>query len=67
MWNYTDLIVSGMYLGEFPVTGKVRFSRVKYGGGVCHTIDLETPITIYGAVRDTVILDMEDVTQVQSN
>jgi hypothetical protein len=67
MWDYTGLVVSGLYMGEIPVTGKVRLSRVKYGGTVSHHIDLEPPITVYGAVRESVILDMNQVTQVQSN
>jgi hypothetical protein len=67
MWDYTGLVVSGLYMGEIPVTGKVRLSRVKYGGTVSHHIDLKTPITVYGAVRESVILDMNQVTQVQSN
>jgi len=67
MWDYTGLVVSGLYMGEIPVTGKVRLSRVKYGGTVSHHIELESPITVYGAVRESVILDMNQVTQVQSN
>jgi len=65
-WNLEGLTVSGTYLDMFPVKGKVELSRVKYGGGVCHTVVLESPITVFNAVRDRVILDHEAVTRVQS-
>ena len=36
-WNLEGKRVIGMYMGEFPVAGVVRLSRVKYGG-VCGLI-----------------------------
>jgi hypothetical protein len=45
-----------MYLGQFPVTGIVRESRVRYGGRVSHTVELENPVEVFGAVRESVIL-----------
>jgi hypothetical protein len=63
-WNLEGLTVTGVYLGDFHVVGTVRLSRVKYGGGVCHHVDLAKPITVYGASRDTVILDHAQVTKV---
>ena len=56
-WNLEGLTVTGSYLGMFPVTGRVETSRVKYGGQVSHHIVLETPITVFGAIRDRVILE----------
>lgn len=65
-WNLEGLTVTGVYLGDFTVTGRVELSRVKYGGRVCHTLVLESPITVYGAIRDRVILDHECVSSVRS-
>ena len=66
-WNLEGLFVSGKYLGEFDVFGKVDLSRVKYGGGVSHHIQLEDPIEVYGQIRDRVILDHESVESVFSS
>ena len=65
MWNLEGMTVTGKYLGEFPVTGKVELSRVKYGGGVDHHIALETPIVVYGETRDRVILEHRNVESVK--
>ena len=65
-WCMEGLTVTGKYLDIFPVTGKVELSRVKYGGDVCHTIVLDSPIVVYGAVRERVILDHRDISGVRS-
>ena len=65
MWNLEGMRVTGTYLDLFHVAGKVETSRVKYGGGVCHHIVLDNPITVFQAIRDRVILDHKDITQVQ--
>lgn len=65
-WNLEGLTVTGKYLGTIPVTGRVVLSRVKYGGEVSHHIVLESPITVYGAVRDRVILEHGFVSSVRS-
>jgi len=65
MWNYENMWVSGKYMGEFPVSGVVELSRVAYGGGVKHHVVLDEPIVVYGAERDRVILDHEEVEQVK--
>lgn len=65
-WNLEGLKVTGMYMGEFPVTGRVELSRVKYGGGIQHTVVLDAPIQVYNAIRDRVLLDHENVVRVQS-
>lgn len=65
MWNYEGMTVSGMYMGEFPVTGVVDLSRVKYGGEVSHHVKLETPIVVYGATRDRVILNHSEIETVK--
>lgn len=64
-WNLEGKRVIGMYMGEFPVAGVVRLSRVKYGGGVSHHVELDKPIQVYNAVRDRVILEAIDVKGVQ--
>lgn len=53
--------VVGMYVGEYPVSGIVRLSRVKYGGGMSHHVTLNSPIKVYGAVRESVILEADKV------
>lgn len=66
-WNLEGMTVEGRYMGDFPVVGKVTLSRVKYGGGVDHHIELETPIVVYGATRDRVILENKFVEKVVDN
>ena len=65
-WNLEGLHVTGMYMGEFPVSGRVELSRVKYGGGIQHTVVLDEAIQVYSAVRDRVLLNHENVTRVRS-
>lgn len=60
-WNLEGCRVIGMYMGDIAVSGTVRLSRVKYGGGVSHHVDLDNPVTVYSAVRDTVILNDNEV------
>jgi hypothetical protein len=66
-WNLETLRVKATYLDMFPVEGRVELSRVKYGGGVVHTIVLDSPIIVFGAERDRVIVDHRDVSAVCSN
>ena len=56
-WDLEGMKVFGLYMGQFPVTGKVELSRVAYGGEVKHHVALDTPIEVYGAMRDRVILE----------
>ena len=53
--------VIGMYMNEIAVSGVVRLSRVTYGGTISHHVALDNPINVYGAVRDSVILEAECV------
>lgn len=66
-WILEHMHVHGTYLNEFDVQGIVTLSRVKYGGKVSHHVKLDNPITVYGALRDTVILDHEDIKQVRGH
>ena len=43
-WDLEGLRIEAKYMGDFPVSGKVVSSRVKYGGEVQHTVELDTPI-----------------------
>lgn len=67
MWNLEGMTITGKYMGEFPVTGVVELSRVKYGGEVSHHVNLETPIVVYGATRDRVILEHAFIETVKDN
>lgn len=53
--------VIGMYMGDYPVSGTVWQSRVKYGGGMSHHVTLDNPISVYGAVRESIILDANEI------
>lgn len=66
-WNLEGLHVTGMYMGDFPCSGRVERSRVKYGGGVQHTVVLDQPLQVYSAVRNRVLLDHENVVRIQQN
>ncbi len=59
-WVLDGARVRGLYLETFPVEGVVTESRVTFGGGVKYTIALDTPMDVYGALRETVnIFDPE--------
>lgn len=66
MWNLEGMRVEGIYLGEFEVSGLVVMSRVKYGGGVVHTVVLDDPIEVYGRTADRVLVDHENIMRVRS-
>lgn len=65
MWDYTGMHVEGRYLGDFPISGRVELSRVRYGGGVSHHVVLDSPIVVFGAERDRVIINHSEVTSVR--
>ncbi len=67
MWDLQGMHIEGNYMGDIPVRGRVESSRVKYGGGVQHTVVLYSPISVYNATRDRVLLENEYVTRVRSN
>ena len=67
MWNLEGLEVSGMYMGEFPVTGVVELSRVQYGGEVSHHVVLNESIVVFNAIRDRVILEHKFIETVKDN
>lgn len=56
-WNLEGKKVFGYYLDEYPVTGVVKESRVKYGGKVSHTVDLDKFVLVHGSIRTRVLLE----------
>lgn len=58
-WNLEGQKVSGFYLNEYFFTGLVIESRVKYGGKVSNTIQLDAPIEVYGEGREKVLMDSD--------
>jgi len=63
-WNLEGKRVSGKYLNEYFFTGSVIESRVKYGGKVCNTIVLDTPIEVFGELRTKVLVESDQIGQV---
>lgn len=60
MWNRTDQVIQGTYMGV-PYQGVVSHSRVKLGGAVQHSVDLFDLIEVFGEQRDSVlILETDD-------
>lgn len=60
MWNREGQAVAGIYCDR-RVEGVVTSSRVKYGGSVQHTVDLNQPLELFGTTRTTVLLDERDL------
>jgi hypothetical protein len=58
-WNLEGKRVNGLYMGLFPYSGLVTESRVKYGGRVQHTIQVDEPFEVYGAMRETILVDVD--------
>ena len=63
-WNLEGQRVFGRYLNEYFFTGTVVESRVKYGGKVCNTIVLDTPIAVFGEMRTKVLVESDQIGQV---
>lgn len=67
-WDLTGLRVEGAYMGDFPCVGVVESSRLKYGGGVQHTVVLDEPISMPWRKEptDRILLDNKHVSRVLS-
>lgn len=61
-WNKDGSTVRAMYLSEYPVTGKVIESRIRYGGEVSYWLELDEPLFLFGSIRDRVIVNENQVT-----
>jgi len=60
-WDHTGWRAEGRYLDRFPFKGKIESSRVKHGGKVQHTIVLDSPLQVFGAVRGRILMIHEEV------
>jgi len=60
-WILEGQKVAGEYLGTHSFSGVVVESRVKYGGKVSNTIVLDTPIVVFGDIRERILMDTEDL------
>jgi len=70
MWNLEGMHVTGTYLGgDYTVSGYVESSRVKYGGGVQHTVILDEPIKFRWRAEPTsrLLIDHENVVSVRDH
>lgn len=63
-WNIEGAAVRGLYLDIFAFRGKVTESRIGYGGGVKHTVKLDEPIEVFGAVREIIIIGSKDTWEI---
>jgi hypothetical protein len=63
MWDKTGHRVSGRYMNlpDLAFVGTVTQSRVKYGGQVQHTVQLDQPLTVFGQTRETVLVNQDQV------
>jgi hypothetical protein len=60
-WNKDGSTIKALYLSEHIVRGTVIESRVKYGGTVSYWLKLENPTFIFGSLRETLMVDENDV------
>ena len=61
-WNKDGSTIKALYLSEYPVTGVVTESRVKYGGEVSYWLQLDEPLYLFNTFRDTVSLSEDELT-----
>ncbi len=60
-WDRTNQKIEASYLNKYIISGTVVESRVKYGGIVQHTVQLDTPLNLFGTTRDRVLIDEPQV------
>ena len=62
-WIKDGVRVRARYLGSEPVVGTVTESRVRYGGKVCYTVILDTPVQFpwRSEPADVVIVDQTEI------
>ena len=63
-WNLEGKRINGLYMGLFPYTGLVEESRVKYGGAVQHTVIVDEPFKVYGAVRERILVSITEINRI---
>lgn len=59
-WHQAGKQITGKYMGIFPYSGQIVDSRVKYGGNVEHTVQLDEPISVYNDTRERILVNMKD-------
>ena len=59
-WDLTGKRINGIYMRLWPYTGTVIESRVKYGGAVQHTVQVDEPFKAYGEVRERILVESGD-------
>ena len=60
-WDLTGHKVVGAYMGEFPFSGIVTSSRVKYGGKVQLQVALDLQLTVYGRCTGHILVDSDEI------
>lgn len=70
MWNLEGMQVTGTYLDEVEVAGRVTLSHVAYGGGVEHHVKIDNGFTaVGGRVRrdagEVIIIEHKYITGVR--
>jgi hypothetical protein len=62
-WIKDGVRVRARYLGSEPVVGTVTESRVRYGGKVCYTVQLDQPTKFpwRSEPADVVIVDQAEI------
>lgn len=63
-WNLEGKRINGLYMGLFPYSGLVEESRVKYGGEVQHTVLVDEPFKVYGAVRERILVCITEINRI---
>ena len=65
-WNKDGSTIRADYCGVV-FDGVVLESRVKYGGTVQHTVELDDTITVFGALRNHVLVSGDEISGVLEN
>lgn len=63
-WDLTGDRVNGLYMGLFPYSGLVTESRVKYGGNVQHTVQVDVPFVVFGSIREVILVSITEINRV---
>lgn len=63
-WDLTGDRVNGLYMGLYPYSGLVTLSRVKYGGDVQYTVQVDDPFVVFGSVRDVILVSVTEINRV---
>lgn len=58
-WDLTGKSISGLYYNN-KYSGVITHTRVCYGGDVQYRVQLNTPITVYGDIREVIFVRKEE-------